>query len=145
MDYRKGPDIYFQENEQTRQRTLNGVYKQDVDLNDNFKDNHNYNMAKPQLYSPDYVEKYNTANRYYKQNNDDNLYSARFNTNLATSEDLFVKPKTNNLELLASMLKGGNATAPEPSFYREIKESRSQQSSLAAMNSMRGDSSYLKR
>lgn len=144
MDLRKGPNYYFEHTEHTRKSVISGTQSQEVNLNESFK----HPVGKtPIHYHPDYVANYNNANNYYRQQDDatKNLYNVNFVGPKATAEDLFVKPKPTNSELLANLLGGGiNGKDPEPSYYREIKESRGGQSSLSAMSSMRGESSSMR-
>lgn len=144
MDLRKGPNLYFDPNEQTRTRTTGATQTQVVNLNTMFKDNQSYDTKKPIPYTSEYVANYNNANSIYRKNNNgENLYKLKFDGNKATNKDLFVKPLSNPLlEALAGV--SGNFSAPEPSYYREIKESRGGQSHLSSMNTMRGDSKHLK-
>lgn len=141
MDLRKGPNYYFQPTEYVRKEVLSGNVSQQVDLNTIFVHGKS-KTATP--YKPSFVPNYLDANSYYRTHDDTLNLNPPYQFDTKPREDLFVKPKPTQAELIASLLGGhGNTKDPEPSFYREVRESRGGQSSLAAMNSMRNESSYL--
>lgn len=141
MDLRKGPNYYFQPTEYVRKEVITGNVPQQVDLNVKFVPG-NSKTATP--YKPSFEPNYIDANSFYRTKDDTLNLNAPIAFDTKPKEDLFVKPKPTQSELLASLLGGHtNTKAPEPSYYREAYETRGGQSSLAAMNSMRGESSYL--
>ena len=142
MDLRKGPNYYFQPTEYVRKEVVSGNVVQQVDLNTKFVPG-NSKTATP--YKPSFVPNYIDANTQYRTHDDTLNLNPPIAFDTKPREDLFVKPNPTQAELIASLLGGGrgNTKDAEPSYYREVNERRGGQSSLSAMNSMRGESSYL--
>jgi hypothetical protein len=144
MDLRKGPNIYFEANQHTRSRTIGMTNTQEVNLNTVTKNNQSYDTLKPMPYKPSYISNYNNANQYYKKNNNNNnLYNLNIQDSLATNKELFVKPVVNPLIQSLGNLTGMQQNTMPP-HYKENKETRGGQTSLGAINSMRGESKQLR-